>query len=132
MRSKQPFLFMQDGIHLATKIRNRLLSRTTTMFIGNQYVSLNHLADLINNYSKVDHNLVKFDVFPRDRQSFSSCSKISSDDVLKLLEESKDAATYIYLYLLKLIILASVIKDTNICDRLYLDWPLAFICRFWW
>ena len=68
---------MQDGIHLATKIWNRLLSRTTTMLIGNQYVNLNHLADLINNYFQIDHNLVKSDIFLRDRQNFSSCLKIS-------------------------------------------------------
>ena len=67
MRARQPFLFTEDGIHLAKKVRNRLLSRTTTMFIGNQYVNLNHLADSLNNYSKIDHNFVKSDIFPRDR-----------------------------------------------------------------
>ena len=132
MRSRQTFLFTQNGIHLATKIRNRLLSGTTTMFIGNQYVNLNYLADLINNYSKIDRNLVKSDVFPRDRQSFSSCLKLSSDNVLNLLEESNHVATYVYLYLLKLIIHTYVSKDTNIYDRLYLGWILTFICRFWW
>ena len=75
MRSKQPFFFMQDAVYLSTKVQNRLLSRTATTLIGIQYVSLNHLAYLIGNYSKVDHNLVKPDAFPRDLQNFSSFLK---------------------------------------------------------
>ena len=102
------------------------------MLIGNQYVSIDHLADLINNHSRIDHNLVKSDVFPRDQQNFASCVKISSDDVLKLLEESNRTATYLYLYLLKLVIRVYVSKSTNICDRLYFGWALTFICRMWW
>ena len=132
MRSRQLFLCMQDGVHLATKIRNRLLSKTATMLIGNQYISVNHLADLIENYTKIDHNLVKSDVFPRDRQNFSSCLKISSDDVLKLLNTPNTTATYIYLYLLKLVIQTYVSKNTNIWDRLYFGWIATFICRLWW
>ena len=93
---------MQDGFHLATKMRNRILSNTVALLIGNQYVSLDHLVDLIDKQSKIDHNLVRSDVIARDRQNFSSCLKISSDDVLKLLEGEDTVATYIYLYLLKL------------------------------
>ena len=94
IRSKQLFLCMQDGVHLATKMLNRILSNTATLLIGNQYVSLNHLVDLIDNQLKIDHNLVKSDVIPPDRQNFSSCLKISSDDVLKLLEREETVATY--------------------------------------
>lgn len=32
MRTKQMYLCMQDGIHLATKIRNRLLSTIATIY----------------------------------------------------------------------------------------------------
>lgn len=132
MRSKQLFLCMQDGVHLATKIRNRLLSTTAKMLIGNQFVSLSHLVDLIDNHPKVDRNLVKSDVIPRDRQNFSSCLKISSDDVLKLLEGTNTNATHIYLYLLKLVILTYVSKSTQARDRLYYGWALTFVCRIWW
>ena len=132
MRSKQLFLCMQDGVHLATKMRNRILSNSATLLIGNQHVSLSHLVDLIDNQSKIDHNLVRSDVIPRDRQNFSSCLKISSDDVLKLLEGGDTVATYVYLYLLKLLILTYVSKSTPTCDRLFYGWTVTFICRMWW
>ncbi|CAF5164248.1 unnamed protein product, partial [Rotaria magnacalcarata] len=48
---------MQDGVHLVTKIRNRLLSTTATLRINGQDINVIHLLDLIENYSKIDHNL---------------------------------------------------------------------------
>lgn len=132
MRSKQPYLCMQDGVHLATKIRNRFLSNKITMLMGKEYVSVTHVENLIENYSRIDHNLYKSDVFPNDRQNFTSCLKISTDDVLELLENANNIATHTYLYLLKLSIQAYVSKDVHISDRLYFGWVLTFFCRMWW
>lgn len=132
MRSLQAFLCMQDGVHLVTKIRNRLLSTTSTLRINGQNIKINHLFDLIETYSKLDHNLVKSDVHPHDRQNYSSCLKITSDDVLSLLDRPETKATFVYLYMLKLIILAYVKKDTDILSRLYYGWIVAFSYRMWW
>ncbi|CAF2995851.1 unnamed protein product [Rotaria sp. Silwood2] len=117
---------MQDGVHLVTKVRNRLLSTVATLRINGQDININHLLNLIENYSKIDHYLVKSDVRPHDRQNYSSCLKITSDDVLNLLNETETKATFVYLYLLKLIILAYVKKDTDILARLYYGWIVVF------
>jgi hypothetical protein len=132
MRSTQRFLCMQDGVHLVTKIRNRLLSEKATMLMGGEHISVKHLANLIENHSKIDHNLVNSDVFPHDRQNYGSCLKITSDDVLNLLNTPNTKATYIYLYLLKLTILTYVGKNTSTRDRLYFGWIVAFVYRMWW
>ena len=116
MRSKQKFFCMQNGIHSATKIRNRMLSRTANMSMGDRKIDVGHLLRLIENHSKLDHNLVKSDVLPYDRQNFVSCLKITTDDVLILLNRLETRATYIYLYLLKLIILTHVRADTTPAD----------------
>ncbi|CAF1363449.1 unnamed protein product [Rotaria sordida] len=132
IRLVQPYLCMQDGIHLVTKIRNRLLSETASMSINNQEIDVNHLFYIIQNYPKIDHNLVHSDVFPHDRQNYSSCLKITSDDVLNLLKHINASATYVYLYLLKLIILTYVKADTDILARLYYGWIVTFSYRMWW
>lgn len=132
MRSSQAFFCMQDGIHLVTKIRNRLLSKTATLYINKQNINVNHLLNLIANHPKIDHNLVKSDVCPRDRQNYSSCLKITSDDVLTLLNRRDTKATFVYLYILKLIILTYVKKDTDILTRLYYGWIIVFSYRMWW
>ncbi len=132
MRKRQMYLCMQDGIHLATKIRNRLLSTVATLSINNHQIHINDLLCIIEKYSKIDHNLVKSDVFPKDRQNFSSCLKITSDDVLNLLKEMNAKGTYIYLYLLKLVIITYIKADTDILVRLYYGWIVTFSYRMWW
>lgn len=132
MRPTQLFLCMQDGVHLVTKIRNRLLSDTANLCVNEERIDVNHLLEIIVNHPKIEHNLVKSDVFPHDRQNYASCLKITSEDVLALLEHRDNKATFIYLYLLKLIILTYVKKDTDILSRLYFGWVVVFAYRIWW
>lgn len=44
--------FVQDLIHIATKLRNRLLKPNTVLQMGNEKVSVKHLIDLIKRCSK--------------------------------------------------------------------------------
>jgi hypothetical protein len=88
----------QDSIHLCTKLRNRLLSPTTTLLMGKKYATMDHLLQLIDNCSKLDHGLTVSDVLQKDRQNFSSCEKISSESVLSLLKKVPNSeATQAYL-----------------------------------
>ena len=132
IRPVQPCLCMRVGIYLATKIRNRLLSETASMSINNRKIDVNHLFYVIQNYPKIDHNLVHSDVFPHNRQNYPSCLKITSDDVLNLLKDINASATYVYLYLLKLIIITYVKADTDILARLYYGCMVTFSYRMWW
>ena len=53
---------------------------------------------LIETSSKLNHNLVKSDVLPKDRQNFVSCEKISNEAVLnELTLIPASEATKIYL-----------------------------------
>ena len=90
------------------------------------------MLNLLENHPKLDHNLVRSDIFPHDKQNYSSCLKITSDEVLTLLKQMNNKATYIYLYLLKLIILVHIKSDTEILSRLYFGWVVAFAYRIWW
>ncbi|CAF4922639.1 unnamed protein product [Rotaria socialis] len=103
----QLFLFMQDGIHLCTKIRNRLLSPNAQLKMGIFTVSVKHLYQLIKTKNKIDHNLSKSDINVRDKQNFSSCQKISDDKILNLLLLNDHyKATFNYLLILNLLIMA--------------------------
>ena len=98
LRPKQHFLCLQDSVHLTTKLRNRLLSSTATMLLGNESINIKFLLQLIRDVSKIDHGLTKSDIVPKDRQNYLSCMKISSDCVLELLEKMKSTrAMCIYL-----------------------------------
>ncbi|CAF4025179.1 unnamed protein product [Rotaria magnacalcarata] len=55
---QQLFLCMQDAIHMCTKLRNRLLSTSAVMMIGDGLVSIDYILQLIVLRSKFNHNLV--------------------------------------------------------------------------
>ncbi|CAM2715848.1 unnamed protein product, partial [Rotaria socialis] len=98
MRNHQRIVFFQDSIHLCTKLRNRLLSSKATMLFGDKLISIGHILQLIETPSKLNHNLVKSDVLPKDRQNFVSCEKISNEVVLnELTSIPASEATKIYL-----------------------------------
>ena len=98
LRGRQLFVCMQDSVHLCTKLRNRLLSPKVTLLLGRQRVSVQYLYELIENSSKLNHRLVRSDISPKDRQNYDSCEKISSDDVLRELEQIQNSeATLLYL-----------------------------------
>ncbi|CAF4749033.1 unnamed protein product, partial [Rotaria sp. Silwood2] len=116
----QLFLLFQDATHLVTKWRNRLLSSTAELRLGKQLISINHLYDIIDNetYTKLDHGLTKSDVNPKDRQNFSSCLKLTSIDLFKILNNNvATRGTLIYLQILKLIVVAFIEKKTPVAEQ---------------
>ncbi|CAF1088693.1 unnamed protein product [Rotaria magnacalcarata] len=131
----QLFLFFQDPVHIVTKWRNRLLSSTADLYIGNDKISMAHIEQLINNnhYTKLDHGLTKSDIQPKDRQNYNSCIKLISDDVINLLNDSRGTnGTVVYLTLLKMIVKAYIDKSTSIHERIKSAWCVVFVCRLWW
>ena len=133
LRSKQLFLSFQDATHIATKLRNRLLSKTASLFMGSYRVSSKDLEKLINEIPKFNHGLVISDLYVKDRQNFSSCFKISSENVLNLLDQNKAAAgTHCYLSILNSVIIAYIDRTTHVLDRVFHAWFVVFVSRFWW
>ena len=123
LRPCQIFLVFQDPVHLVTKWRNRLLSSTAKLLLGDDEISMKHIEELINNssYTKLDHCLTKGDINPKDRQNYNSCMKLISTDVLNLLENSTGKnGTTVYLQLLKMIVRAYIDKTTGIREREYI------------
>ena len=59
LSSNQLMLFAQDPIHICIKLRNRLLSDSAVVIMGNNVVTIDHLLRLIELQSKFKHNLVK-------------------------------------------------------------------------
>ncbi|CAM4783358.1 unnamed protein product [Rotaria magnacalcarata] len=132
LKPHQLFVCLQDGVHLCTKLRNRLLAANVVLLMGEQYASVSYLIELIENCSKIDHGLVISDVYPKDKQNFASCVKISSNGVLNVLKKIQNSeATQVYLQIIQFIRFAYVDKSPNIIDRLYYAWCAVFIVRMW-
>ncbi|CAF4109650.1 unnamed protein product, partial [Rotaria sp. Silwood1] len=54
--------------HLVTKWRNRLLSTTADLRLGQDRITIEHLKHIIDSgqYTKRDHGLTKSDLNPKD------------------------------------------------------------------
>ncbi|CAF4755760.1 unnamed protein product, partial [Rotaria sp. Silwood2] len=100
--------------------------------MGDFSIDIKDIIDLIESDSKIEHNLIKSDLTPKDRQNFASCLRKSSETVLALLNKNENAkGTYVYLTLLNLIISGFINKSTTIEERIYHIWTVVFICRLW-
>lgn len=122
----------QDPIHLATKIRNRMLSSTATLLMGKQIVSIDILREMMSTSSKLFHGLTYSDLNPRDHQNYSSCFKICRDEVFQAVSSLTNSnAMSIYLTLLRSIIDAYIEPSTSLLDRVFYAWLSVFLSRLW-
>lgn len=74
--------FIQDIIHIATKLRNRLLNELCEMMMGSSKVSLTYLKELVKNVHKSVHGLTMSDV-PRTDKIFGLSKKLSKAEYSK-------------------------------------------------
>lgn len=119
-------------MHLATKIRNRLLSETATLLLGNELVSIDVLRKILSSSSKFFHGLVAADLNPRDHQNFASCWRVTREEIFQVLSTIDDSsATSIYIRLLRSVIDAYIDTSKPLMERIFHAWTGVFISRFW-
>lgn len=125
--------FIQDTVHLATKLRNRLLKPSTILPMGSKQVSVSHLKILINTTKKEIHGLVKSDIVPEDRQNYNSFVKITSNcvlDALKLYVNDSEG-TITYLKISRGITEAYTQMNLSPLNRVYKIWYGLYFFRSW-
>ncbi|CAF4582958.1 unnamed protein product, partial [Rotaria sp. Silwood2] len=66
---------------------NQLTGTGAYLLLGDQLINMEPLFFIIDQISKLEHTLVPSDINPKDRQNYKSCTKISSDEVLNILEQ---------------------------------------------
>lgn len=125
--------FIQDTVHILTKLRNRLLTCSRIFPIGFWVVSMSHLKYLIENVSKDKHLLSFHDIEPNDRQNYPSAEKICSGKTIQCLIDYVPGsdATVTYLKAMQSIRLSYLDSDLNSKERVYHIWKAVFFFRAW-
>lgn len=126
-------IFLQDAIHIGTKLRNRLLKASILLPFGNEIISVAHLKMLLLNVPKDIHGLVTTDILPEDRQNFHSLEKIMDSPVLEALHKYviDSEATVVYLNLCKNVTSCCLDKQLSPLVRIFRIWNSVFILRIW-
>lgn len=120
--------FVQDTMHIGTKLRNRILKSSIVLPLGNKQISQSHLKLLIKTVSKTTHGLMINDVNPKDRQNFSSYEKMSSERVRNALSKHvvDSEGTVIYLEKCQQITSSFLQHDLAPLERIYRIYNAVF------
>lgn len=125
--------YIQDTIHIGTKLRNRMLNSSIVLYMGNKVVSVVHIKSLLELVPKEIHGLVHSDILPEDRQNYRSLEKIMEDRVLN--EMNMNVAdcegTVMYLKLCRLITSSLNAPNLKPIERIYNIWYAVFFLRCW-
>lgn len=133
MNCFQGLCYLQDIIHIGTKLRNRLLNMLITLVIGTRVASVTHLKMLINVVPKSVHGLVYSDICPDDRQNFDSLDRIMQPKIRDALGQhiigSEGTIEYIRICSE---ITASLLEDDMLpLDRIFNLWRSTYFLRAW-
>lgn len=125
--------YLQDIVHIITKLRNRLLKASIVLPFGCKLVSVAHLKILINEVPKADHGLVYSDICPDDRQNFKSFEKVMEKRVTDALKTYVigSEGTIMYIDICRKI--RSSLYEDNLPPivRISLLWEATFLLRIW-
>ena len=106
---------VQDVVHLAVKLKARLLSSSIILPVGKFLAGIHHLRLIQQNFGKDVHNIRAKDIDHKDRQNYDAAMHITSSDVFKVLSEIPDArGTYTYLKVMRYVMDSYLDKNLDI------------------
>lgn len=124
--------YVQDTVHICTKLRTRFLKPDVILPIGNYIASATHLQTLIEIYSKDKHFLTQTDISPEDKINFNSAKRMCSPVVIEILKNIPDSqGTIAFLKVMNDILLSFLDKSITLEDRIYKIWYSLYFLRIW-
>ncbi|CAH1107466.1 unnamed protein product [Psylliodes chrysocephalus] len=122
---------IQDTIHIATKLKTRLLNTKVQLTMGNYTVNKCHLETIIKSVSKDKHFLCLSYLDGTHKMNFESIDSLSAPCVTDLLENEEFKATQRILIITRYILDSFLDKSISIERRVYLLWYATFFLRLW-
>ena len=129
----QPIM-LQDTIHIITKLKSRLLKPSIILPMGKVCcASRGHIAELIKNFTKDQHNLCMSVLKSKDKMNFKSAERLCSKIVTEMLEINVPGseATVTYLEMMRSIIDSHCDTKMSPSQRVSLMWEWVFFLRLW-
>ena len=132
VKRSTPLVYIQDYVHVAVKLKTRLLKPSIILPMGNFTAGPHHLSLLYNNFEKDQHGMRLKDIDCRDRQNYEAVLHITSPSVFSILEKIPDAkGTIQYLRILRYFIDGFLDKSLTAQDRIKKVWYVVFFLHFW-
>ena len=123
---------VQDTVHIAVKLKARLLQPSIVLPLGSYLAGSHHLHFIQNTFGKDQHGLREKDTNHKDRQNFDAAMHVTSESVLELLSQVPDArGTRAYLEVMRAVIDSYLDKSLDALSRLEKAWFAVFVMRYW-
>lgn len=129
-------LFVQDIIHIATKLRNfflKTIMNPELLPFGDFFIQQSHLEYLLQNFSKDKHCLTHSTLNPIDKQNFESVQRMYDQKVIDLLRSSvhNSIGTIKFLEIMRDIVNAYRSINLKPLERIHKMWHALFLIRIW-
>lgn len=125
-------IYIQDTIHIATKLRTRFLKPNIILPIGKYFATVDHLKEIIAEKTKDQYKFTISDLRPDDKMNYNAAEKIMEPHVSELLSEIPNSeGTRAYLKIMFYV--TTAFNDPDLCveDRIYRLWFSVFFLRIW-
>ena len=117
-------LHPQDYVHVAVKLKSRLLKPSVILPMGKFLAGAHNLKILLSTFRKTNMEL---DIDHKDKQNFEAVSRITAQCVFTLLEKLPDAkATIYFLRCMQYFVDAFLNKKLSPLERISKAWYSIF------
>ena len=132
MKNPMSVVCIQDVVHVAVKLKTRLLKSSILLPFGQFSAGVHHLRTIHKMFSKDQHGLRERDINYKDRQNYEAVLRMTSDSILNLLKKVPDAkGTVAYLEMMRSINDSFLDVKLDILERVKKAWYSVFVLRYW-
>ena len=132
MQNPTEVAYVQDVVHVAVKLKSRLLKPSIALPLGNYLAGLHDLRMIQSVFGKDQHGIRERDINHKDKQNFDAVLRLTSDSVMTLLSQIPDAkGTRAYLTVVKHVMDSFLDKGLDPLSRIEKIWYAVFFVRYW-
>ena len=125
----KPVSCVQDTVHIAVKLKSRLLNASIAFRIGCYVAEGSHLRKIQTKYNKDQHGLRERDLNHQDKQNYDAVLRIvNASHLLHNIAEAQ--ATKCYVGLMKSVIDSYLDKSLDPLERIEKLWSVVFFLRY--
>ena len=119
--------YVQDIVHIAVKMKSRLLKPSIILPLGKYTAGAHNLALIRTSFHKGEHGMREKDLNQKGKQNYESVMRITSCSVIELLKKTPDGlGTLYYLDVMCNIIDSYLNKQLSPLDRIEKIWYACF------
>ena len=132
VRKPTAVAYVQDIVHVAVKLKSRLVKPSIVLPLGKYLAGVHHLRLVQCTFGKDQHGLRERDIDHKDKQNYDAVMRMTSKACMELLSQIPDAkGTHAFLEVIRSVIDSFLDKELDAPTRVEKAWYAVFFMRYW-